>query len=177
MEKNVPIKHIEKLRRRIKLFLVFFIIALCLSGMTAFPLEMQLRIGYQWLEVHEGNSALGAWIKRVYAGISQTNRQFPFIAYGTDWLGFAHIVIAVAFVGPLRDPVRNIWVIEFGLIAAVAVIPMAIVAGEVRGIPVIWRLIDCMFGVVGALVLLHCYRDTKLLEKESEHQEYGYKSG
>ena len=32
---------------------------------------------------------------------------FFIIAYGTDWLAFAHITIAVAFLGPLKDPVRN----------------------------------------------------------------------
>ena len=32
------------------------------------------------------------------------------------WLAFAHIVIAIAFVGPPRDPVRNVWVIELALI-------------------------------------------------------------
>jgi len=37
---------------------------------------------------------------------------YPFIAYGTDWLAFAHFVIAIAFIGPWRDPVRNVWVVE-----------------------------------------------------------------
>jgi hypothetical protein len=30
------------------------------------------------------------------------------------------------------------------------------VAGAVRGIPFYWRLIDCSFGVGGALLLLPC---------------------
>jgi hypothetical protein len=29
---------------------------------------------------------------------------YPFLAYGTDWLAFAHIVIAVFFIGPLVKP-------------------------------------------------------------------------
>jgi hypothetical protein len=32
----------------------------------------------------------------------------PWLAYGTDWLAFAHIVIAVFFIGPFVDPVQNI---------------------------------------------------------------------
>jgi hypothetical protein len=56
-------------------------------------------------------------MNRVHAGVSETYRLYPFIAYGTDWLAFAHIVIAVAFWGPLKNPVRNVWVIEFGMIA------------------------------------------------------------
>ena len=53
-----------------------------------------------------------------------------------------HLVIAVAFIGPWRDPVRNIWVIEFGLIACVMVLPLALIAGPLRGIPLAWRLLD-----------------------------------
>ena len=58
-----------------------------------------------------------AWLNRVHEGLAVNNRAYPFLAYGTDWLAFAHLVIAVAFIGPWRDPVRNRWVIEFGLIA------------------------------------------------------------
>jgi hypothetical protein len=75
------------------------------------------------------------------------------MAYGTDWLAFAHIVIAVAFIGPLRDPVRNIWVIEFGMIACALVIPLALIFGPLRGIPFFWRLIDCSFGIIGFVPL------------------------
>jgi len=87
------------------------------------------------------------------------------MAYGTDWLAFAHLVIAVAFLGPLRDPAKNIWVVEFGIISSVAIIPMAFIAGEIRGIPIFWRLIDCVFGVIGALVLGRCHADIKRLVK------------
>ena len=86
-------------------------------------------------------------------------------AYGDDWLAFAHLVIAVAFIGPLRDPVRNKWVIEFGMIACVLVFPLAFVAGAVRGIPIFWRLIDCSFGVVGLVPLSLCYRRIGILEE------------
>jgi len=49
--------------------------------------------------------------------------------------------------------VRNKWVITFGLIACAGVIPLALIAGQVRGIPFAWRLIDCSFGVVGGIPL------------------------
>jgi hypothetical protein len=105
-----------------------------------------------------------AWLVTVRDALSDTNARFPFLAYGTDWLAFAHLVIAIAFIGPLRDPVRNVWVVEFGLIACAAIIPLALVAGEVRGIPLYWRAIDCAFGVVGAAVLWPCYRAIRELE-------------
>jgi hypothetical protein len=63
-------------------------------------------------------------------------------------------MIALAFVGALKDPWRNEWLITFGLIACILVIPMAIVAGAFRAIPLAWRLIDCTFGVFGMFPLL-----------------------
>ena len=73
--------------------------------------------------------------------------------YGTDWLGFAHIILGVLFIGPLKDPVRNIWVIEFGMIACCLIIPFAVIFGLIRDIPFFWTLIDCSFGVLGIIPL------------------------
>ena len=87
------------------------------------------------------------------------------MAYGTDWLAFAHIVIAMAFIGPLRDPVKNIWVIEFGMIACVLVIPLAAICGPLRGIPWLWILIDCSFGIFGIMPLWLIRRYIKRLEQ------------
>ena len=97
---------------------------------------------------------LAHWLFYVREGLNTADRGYPFLAYGTDWLAFAHLVIAVAFIGPLKDPVRNIWVVEFGIIACLSVIPLALICGHVRGIPFLWRLIDCSFGVIGLIPLL-----------------------
>ena len=88
-----------------------------------------------------------------------------FDAYGTDWLAFGHLVIATAFIGPIKDPVRNKWIIEWGIIACGAVPILALVAGPIRGIPLPWRLIDCSFGVVGIVPLLVVRREIRWLEK------------
>jgi hypothetical protein len=96
------------------------------------------------------------WILRVREGLIETNDRFPFMAYGTDWLAFGHIVIALAFIGPLRDPVRNRWIIEWGMLACLLVIPLAFICGPIRGIPIYWRLIDCSFGVFGIIPLWVC---------------------
>jgi len=88
---------------------------------------------------------------------------YPFLAYGTDWLAFAHVVIAFFFVAPLRDPVRNIAVFRAGMAACVAVIPLAVICGAFRGIPIYWRLIDCSFGIFGIIPLWLAYRWTKQL--------------
>lgn len=140
----------------IRIWLVVFVIGLIASGLTAFPIETEL--GYlvgllKHLGVHQ-SSALMTWLVRVRDTLADVNDRYPFLAYGTDWLAFAHLVIAVAFIGPIRDPVRNRWVVDFGLIACAAVVPLALIAGHVRGIPWWWRLIDCSFGVFGAVPLL-----------------------
>lgn len=159
----------EQLERRVRGLLLLFIAGLVASGLTAFPLVTELR----WL-----TGVLGAgpetgpaevtgvlrWLVTVREALIDTNARYPFLAYGTDWLAFAHLVIAVAFVGPWRDPVRNRWVITFGLIACAGVVPLALIAGEVRGIPLYWRLIDCSFGVLGAALLWPCARAIRELE-------------
>ncbi|MBA3972556.1 MAG: hypothetical protein H0X46_10550, partial [Bacteroidetes bacterium] len=97
------------------------------------------------------------------------NAQYIQLAYGTDWLAFSHIVIAMAFIGPLIDPVKNIWVIQFGIIACVMVFPLALIAGPIRHIPFYWQLIDCSFGLFGAIPLIICYRHIKALEKQNKY--------
>ena len=153
-----------RIRRRIKILLIIFISGLALSGITAFPLEWELRMANNLVAHEDTPPALAGWIQRVYLGVKETNAKYPFVSYGTDWLAFAHLVIAVAFIGPLKQPVRNIWVVEFGIIACIAVFPLALIAGEVRQIPAFWRLLDCLFGFAGGLILIFCYRDIVKLE-------------
>ena len=154
---------------QIRAWLIFFIVALVVSGLTAFPLETELRLASSVLNA----SAIVQWlpefvafIDMVKAALIDQNDTYPFLAYGTDWLAFAHLVIAVAFIGPLRDPIRNIWIIQFGMIACVGVIPLALIAGAIRGIPLGWQLIDMSFGVFGIIPLIIVFRLIKRLERE-----------
>src|SRR5690242_20154563 len=112
------------LRFKIRALLLFFIIALILSGLTAFPLEIELR----WLTgfCDDGTSLFCTWLRKSYQAVRNTNDAYPFLSYGTDWLAFAHLVIAIVFIGPLMNPVRNIWVIQFGMIACGLVLPLAL---------------------------------------------------
>jgi hypothetical protein len=153
----------EILRRRIRWLLVLFVTCLVLSGLTAFPLRWELNTLATWLSIPEDASpeaytGLRHWIATVGDGVRETYDRYPFMAYGTDWLAFAHLVIAVAFIGPIRDPVRNVWVIRWGMIACVGVVLLAMICGPIRGIPLPWRLIDCSFGVVGIVPLWLCHR-------------------
>lgn len=154
--------------RHIRAWLVFFIVALVLSGITAFPLETELRWGSDLLRatpIPQLMPDFVAWIDRIRDALIATNDDYPFLAYGTDWLAFAHLVIAIAFIGPLRDPVRNIWIIQWGMICCVAVIPLALIAGSVRGIPFGWMLVDMSFGIVGIVPLIIVHRLIRKLER------------
>src|SRR4029078_12441882 len=105
----------------------------------------------------------------VYEGVRETNMRYTFLSYGTDWLAFAHIIIAILFIGPLRNPVKNIWVIEWGIISCLLVFPLAFIAGPIRGIPFFHQLIDCSFGFIGFWLLLFLYRKINHLEKSTSY--------
>ncbi|WP_329620940.1 hypothetical protein OG357_10695 [Streptomyces sp. NBC_01255] len=154
---------------RIRYWLVLFVICLVLSGVTAFPLVTEVRFLDEALEswaapVAELFPGLAEWIARVRGGLTLADEQAPYLLYGTDWLAFAHLVIAVAFYGVYRDPVRNIWVVEFGMIACAGIVPLALICGPIRGIPFWWSVIDMSFGVIGILPLLVVRRMIKRLE-------------
>jgi len=144
----------DAIRKKARVWLLVFVIGVVLSGATAFALSPEVgflrRVLVHWRGAPSG---LVDWIERVDHGLRETYARYPFMAYGTDWLGFAHLVIAVLFWGPLRDPVRNLWVIEFGMIACAMVIPLALICGALRGIPFFWQLVDCSFGVFGVIPL------------------------
>ena len=162
--------------RRIRWLVALFIVGLVLSGATAIPLETEVN----WLVQMTGARQLmeaptstaipmwAEWLCRVQTGLHETNVKFPFMGYGGDWLAFGHFVIAIVFIGAWRDPARNIWLFEFGLIACALVIPYALIFGAVRGIPIWWRLIDCSFGVFGAIPLWIALKTTRRLETARE---------
>ncbi len=144
------------LRRRIQWLTWLFILGLFLSGATAIPLTTEVRLLVQLLGADHGSTGWAQWLVRVSDSLTDTKAQHPFLFIGTDWLAFGHFVIAIAFIGALRDPVRNRWLFDFGLIACVLVVPYALVFGSLRGIPFWWRLVDCSFGVFGFIPLWLC---------------------
>jgi hypothetical protein len=154
---KMKIKEIKIIKRLI----AFFIGALFVSGLTAIPIGPELS---SLLQFFPSDSFMYYWLQKVLSAYRQVNEQYPFMLYGYDWLAFAHFVLAILFIGPYNDPVKNIWVIEFGLIACVLIFPLAFIAGYFRSIPIGWQLIDCSFGVFGFIPLWICYRKIKLLE-------------
>jgi hypothetical protein len=154
--------------RRIRLWIVFFVVCLVLSGVTAFPLLTEVRLLHGLLTDGPlpAPGALTAFLGEVRLGLETADRDFPFLMYGTDWLAFAHLVIAMAFYGPYRDPVRNIWVIHWGMLCCVAVIPLGAIMAPIRELPWWWIPIDLSFGVFGIIPLLIVRRHILALAAE-----------
>lgn len=158
------------LRRQIHACIWIMVLGLVFGGATALPLQTELDAVAHWLDAgnlapHQAGSDFVKWILIVRDALRVTYAKYPFMGYGTDWLAFAHFVIAIAFVGALRHPVRNIWLFHWGMIASVLIVPWAFITGEVRGIPVYWRLIDCSFGVAGFIPCWLAHRWTRELEQ------------
>jgi hypothetical protein len=154
---------------RYRLSLGLFIVGLIASGLTAFPLRVELSTLSRFLGIADPSSYPNMhgprhWIGFVYFGLEQTYSRFPFFGYATDWLAFGHLVIAAFFVAPFIAPKRNSWVLYVGLAACAGVIVIALICGPIRGIPFGWRLIDCSFGVVGAIPLLYCLHLTNKMD-------------
>ncbi|MFN8310892.1 MAG: hypothetical protein U0T73_13100 [Chitinophagales bacterium] len=135
------------LKRKIHLTTLFFMAALLLSGVSAIP----ARQGVSWLlEIAPANGMVYEFLSRVKLSLWQTP---DVVFYAFDWLAFAHFVIALLFIGVLREPVRNIWIVQWAMLACVLIWPLAIIMGSFRGIPWWWMLIDSSFGIFGLLPL------------------------
>ena len=157
---------------RYRIALVLFLIGLVLSGLTALPLLVEIRVLSSWLGVtdpayYAAYHGLTHWIAFVHFGLVETYAKFPFFGYGTDWLAFGHLASAAFFIRPLQKPEDSDWVLKTGLAICAAVIPAALIAGQVRGIPLEWRLVDCAFGVFGSIPLFYCLSLTRQLRAGS----------
>ena len=84
--------------RLIRRWLAFFMIALLFSGLTAVPLVWLTGLFAEWTVPLGGD--LAAWAAHAAEAVAVTAETYPILLYGTDWLAFAHVVIALAFVGP-----------------------------------------------------------------------------
>jgi len=159
---------IERNIKAIKGWLVVFMIVLAVSGITAIPLKAELSMATKFFN---DESSIGQWLNQILDAVKETSDKFPYLFYGYDWLAFAHVVIAIAFIGPYNDPVKNKWVIEFGAICCLLIVPFALIAGYLRCIPFWWRLIDCSFGIVGLIPLGVCHNKITAIENLSRQNE------
>jgi hypothetical protein len=156
-------KDLQLIRR----WLAFFIGALLISGLTAVPLVQLTGLLAAWTAPFGG--ALAEWAAHAAEAVAHVADTYPILLYGTDWLAFAHVVIALAFIGPWRDPVRNRWVVEWGLWCCALVVLVAFAWAPVRDIPFFWRCVDASFGVIGAVPLYIVLRAIDRMAAPSPH--------
>lgn len=163
-----------RLLPRIRVALGIFMLGLIVSGVTAFPLERELDLVAHWTDAERIAGAGGMfagsakWLLTVREALHATYARYPFIAYGTDWLAFGHIIIALFFIAPIIDPAKNLAAIRTGMWACVLVLPLALICGPIRGVPFFWRLVDCSFGVFGFPLLWYAARLTRRLTDRSD---------
>ena len=164
-------KNVEtNLRLEIRVCVLIIIAGLFISGITAFPLETEL--AYLVKNIDYLPLILKDWLTIIYTALKATNENYPYLSYGTDWLAFAHLLLAVLFIGPLKNPLKNKWVIEFGIICCISIIPLALIAGSIRKIPPFWQLIDCSFGAIAIIPLHLCLIKIKKLETINSYELY-----
>lgn len=157
----------EQRLKTIRIWIKLFMLGIIVSGLTAIPikweLEKMMSLG-QYLP-----DSLALTLQDIYQGVVHSLKHYPFLALATDWLAFGHIVIALFFIGPLKDPVKNIWIIKTGMIACLMVIPVAFIAAHYRGMPFWWGFIDANFGVMGFMPLFIVYQHILKLKEEDEN--------
>ncbi|MBN2210401.1 MAG: hypothetical protein JW709_03315 [Sedimentisphaerales bacterium] len=152
--------------RRAKWMLGFVALGLLVSGVTVWPLVSELK----WL-AHvvwgegEPTGEVHGFILRTIDGLQATKVQYPFLLYGFDWLAFAHIMLAILFLGAMRDPVRNIWVVQCGLIMCALIPVLAGICIPLRGLPLCWFWADFAFAPAAAVPLWIALRDIRKAER------------
>jgi hypothetical protein len=146
--------------KQIRILLIAFITLLVLSGVTAFPLRTEM----EFLMAHKNSfpDSLSLWIETINNAVDQTP---DVVLYGTDWLAFAHIIIALFFIPVYLDPVKNKANLIVAMVACGAVFILALICGPIRGIPFFHQLIDCSFGFIGFFPLWFVYRKVEQLEQ------------
>jgi hypothetical protein len=145
--------------KKVRIMLVVFMSFLILSGITAFPLRTEM----DFLMAHKNMfpNTLAVWIETIYNALKQTP---DVVLYGTDWLAFAHIIIALFFIPVYLDPIRYKANLIVAMIACGSVFILALVCGPLRSIPFFHQLIDCAFGFIGFFPLWFVYKKVDQLE-------------
>ncbi len=123
--------------------------------------------------VDERWPAVAAWFEHLHIAFATTYTTYPVIAYCMDWLGYACVVLAVLMIGAIKDPVRNLWIVQAFMIGCAIAFLMPLVMGPLRGIPLFWRLIDSSFGLVGFVLSGLAYRLIRRLEASAADQGHG----
>lgn len=142
---------------------------LFVSGVTVWPAvaELNAAVRFIWGD-SEPTGVLHTFVLRVIAAMGEMEARHPFMFYVHDWLAFAHIVLAILFAGAARDPVRNIWIVQCGLIMCALVPVLAAICIPLRGLPWCWFFFDFAFAPAAAVPLWIALRDIRRAEAASQ---------
>jgi hypothetical protein len=151
--------------KRAKWMLGVVAIGLFVSGVTVWPAvpELKLAVHVVWGD-GPPTGVLHAFILKAIEGLESVHSNYPFMLYAGDWLAFAHIVLAILSAGAIRHPVKNVWVVQCGLIMCLLVSVLAGICIPIRGIPFRWFWIDCSFAVGAGIPLWIALRDIRRVE-------------
>ena len=152
---------ITRNEKHISVFLKVFIAVLILSGLCYFSLPFLSKKILSFIDAFGIRGELYSFAMKLIQAANYNEAHYPFMGYSTDLLGFAHLTFALLFGGAVMDPNKNEWVIRFGLMVCVLLIPTVLLAGWVREIPIIWRVVNCFFGVFGFALLFKVFKMVK----------------
>ncbi|MCF7955562.1 MAG: hypothetical protein K9M75_07160 [Phycisphaerae bacterium] len=157
----------KKTLKKIRRYLIIFFLGILFSLHTVLFVEVETA----FLVKHLGHGTsmeqklpfVSAWIENLYTSVKETYTNYPVIAYCMDWLSYACVVFAIFMIGAIKDPVKNIWIIQTYMLACLLAAALPFIAGPFREIPIFWRCLDGSFGLIGFFVLLMPYKLTKSL--------------
>ena len=163
--------------KKIRIYLVLFFLGILFSLHTVLFVEVET----EFFARHQGSGTsmeqklpvVSDWIENLYVSVKETYTNYPVMAYCMDWLSYACVVFAIFLIGAIKDPVKNIWIIQVFMLACVLAAALPFIAGPFRGVPIFWRCLDGSFGLIGFLVLLMPYRLTKKLAQTKEGNQHG----
>ncbi len=165
-------------RTKIRFCLFIVMAGLFVAGVTAFPLYTEVDWLARWL-VGAGGSldpdryeGVIRWILQVREGLAVTYSSYPWLAYGTDWLAFGHLIIMLFFILPYREPERYEGVLWVGIWSCLLVLPLAFICGPIREIPWYWQVVDSLFGIICIVPLWVAIREIRKLKRGDDFGTY-----
>ena len=146
--------------------LVIVAFGLFVSGVTIWPWDIELSFAISALQAIAGPEPLIQLLQDIQQDMRLLEQSNSFVLYVADWLAFAHLVLAVLFLMALKNPIRNVLVVRFGILCSLSVPILAITCIPMRGIPLFWILIDSSFALC-AIPLWIALKDIRKLEQET----------
>ncbi len=152
--------------------IVIVVFGLLVSAVTIWPAipELKMAVRIVWGDAAP-TGVLHSFVVKAIKGLEAMEADYPFMLYAHDWLAFAHIMLAILFAGAIRDPIRNVWIVQCGLTMCALVPVLAGICVPIRGIPWIYFWVDFAFAPGAALPLWIALRDIRRVEAQLDNKE------